>query len=148
MSRKIPGRLMNVGAGIAVLAVGLFICGGASLRFILRGDDDISDRLRARKPTPDEAIRRITYVLSMLFTAIFGGSVSAILFKIYIILPYYPIQARTMTQNQNSYLIVIFLVVFFILQRGLQNLIRNLQGRKPRPLVDLETIRHNLGIRS
>src|ERR1700753_2960126 len=133
---------MNVLIGAEILSAGLLICGGTSVIFILRGDDDISDRLHSRKPTVEEATRRIGYVLSMLFTTIFGGCVSAILFKILVILPYHVTNNRVMTRNENDLLIAVSMFVFFVLLRSAQNLIRRFQGRKPRPLVDVETLRH------
>lgn len=92
---------MNLISRIIVIALGFIAFGVASLLFILRGDDDIASKTRGRRPTSDEAIRRIMYVLSMLFTLIFGGSLLAIIIKIYILLPYHLIDFRKISHNQN-----------------------------------------------
>ncbi len=105
------------------------------------GDDDVVYELFDRKPTPREAIIRVRWVLLKAATSIFGGVVLATaileLLKAFdLVLP---------SVNEAVLFAVMCMAIVSLLIGGLQNQIRRLRGRPPRPLIDRKIWKKNIG---
>jgi hypothetical protein len=112
-----------------------------TLVFSWIGDDDVVYAIMNRKPTPNEAIARIRYVFAKFFASLYCGGLIA-LFLVQDVF-------RGMLSLNVSKLQIVFIVwlcicLFSLFIGVLQNCIRLLQGRKQRPIFDVEIWRHNL----
>ncbi len=106
------------------------------------GDDDVVYKFMDRKPTPQESIIRIRWVLLKAFAAISGGVVlaSAIIVSL-------RSQSIHLSESQLDLLFFASMGVVVCLIGFIQNGIRLLTGRRQRPIIDVEIWRRNFGMR-
>jgi hypothetical protein len=105
------------------------------------GDDDVVYRYMGRKPTPEEAICRIRFVLAKAVASIYMGSAIAILLGLEIIKE---TLGFSISENQSVYLIVVCICIANLLIGVIQNWIRRSQGRQQRPLIDVALWKYNV----
>ena len=118
---------------VALLACTLYSC------YI--GDDDVVHRFMGRKPTPQEALSRIRFVIFQAFATFFAGIVATLSFIYYVIFGFLEI---SISGWQPSIMVLFFMLPSYALIVGAQNLVRLGQGRQARPLFDKVIFRYNL----
>ena len=116
------------------------------LIFIVRGDDDFAEKLLLRKPTPDEAVRRLRYGLARLFAALSGGSILSTYLVSHINEMSHLLHSLSSTNRNfgDGFVIAVFILCSFVVLTALriaQNFLRKVQGRKPRPWIDIQTLK-------
>ena len=129
----------------------------ASVHFwqVINGFDDILAQVEGRKPTGQEGIRRIGYVLVRACAAASGGYLLAGKMLIFIrTQPYTPkflALFGVVRDDPRSILHFSLLVLIFssflslLLLRLAQNTVRKFQGRNPRPWIDWTPFRRTFG---
>lgn len=126
---------------------GFFVCLIITFFCIFNGDDDIAAQIIDRKPTSQEAFRRIRYVLARACTAAVGGFTLLVEIINHIIVPYdiFPRQKISHALFQDIALVGLlgccFISLFLI--RIPQNFLRARWGKPPRPFIDFETMNRN-----
>jgi hypothetical protein len=119
----------------------VFVCFlGLTLFRSYRGDDDVVYRFIDRKPTPQEGLVRIRWVLLKAFASFYGGLILTLV-VVYIARLFYPIH---LTRSQTPFLSLACIVLVSLAISLLQNEIRRLCGRQKRPIVDWSILRRNL----
>jgi len=116
---------------------GFCMCAGILIVFILTKGDDAGKFPPIRKPTPNEGLVRIGYILAKLATIAYSATLMVYpLFRFHIL--------QNLTNNTISSTFVMCMFMASLLIRFLQNLIRRMQNRLPAPYIDISTLRHNL----
>jgi len=104
------------------------------------GDDDIVYKFLDRKPTPQEGVIRIRFVILKTITSVYAGSLMSIWFVQYI----KSIYLINLSKNQAVLLVLIFIAMSSLFIGIIQNGMRYLQCRPRRALIDTIIWRHNL----
>lgn len=112
-----------------------------TLLFSFFGDDDVVYKFMGRKPTPQEGLARIRFVLAKAFAAMSGGALVVGTFGAYTFHDLLHVQP---SKNQLVLIALVCMGLVVLLIAGLQNIIRYLLGRQIRPLVDISLMRSNL----
>jgi hypothetical protein len=96
------------------------------------GDDDVVYQYLYRKPTPNEGLRRIRWVLLKTFTSVYGGFIVAAAVRQVLTL------CCSITLSRDPTLLVAYacMLLVALLIGILQNGVRLLRGRPTRPLID------------
>jgi hypothetical protein len=128
-------------SGLIVIFVILFLL---NIFFIINHDDDVVDAFRDRKPTPQEGIRRVRCVLTAFFASILGGSLLAVFVFRHIIYTFHLIDVGSVTNDTKDAIFLLCIALFMIFMKLFQNLLRTLQGRPARPIIDVRTLRRNI----
>ncbi len=96
------------------------------------GDDDIVYQYLYRKPTSNEGLRRIRWVLLKTFASIYGGFVVAA------VILWLLLQCCSLRLAGYAFDLVVFacIALMAVLIGVIQNVIRRMRGRPTRPLID------------
>lgn len=104
------------------------------------GDDDVAYTVMGRKPTSQEGIARIRYVLVKFFAMFYGGALLAFVAVQQIVQRIFLLNVSKFEYLCLQVLCMILLGLFIGV---VQNWIRSLQGRKKRPICDVALARYN-----
>jgi len=100
------------------------------------------------KPTGDEALRRISYVVARAFAGTLGGAILSREISNNIRIPYNQIPGMGYSDspsgNFSPIIFVSSIVAMFVVLRVMKNIIRKMQARAPRPLLDIDEMKRNL----
>ncbi len=98
------------------------------------GDDDVIYKVYDRKPTPQEGIARIRYILTKTIASIYGGALLASFIGKVVL-----VETMSLKITHLQAIILCFVCILFfnmIVMWIVSNFIRYFQGRQLRPLVD------------
>ena len=114
----------------------------ATMFFSYLGDDEVAYRFIGRKPTGKEVVARLRFLIAKFCACLSGGIVMAVFFMQYIYAGIFSLPKPSPNRLALLYLLGVFAA--FLLCGVLQNIIRRLQGRKPRSVYEKEVLKDNL----
>jgi hypothetical protein len=124
----------------ASLSVPFLIFFSLTLLSISAGDGEAVYKFLDRKPTGNEAIARIRFVMVRLIASISGGCLMALIIGRDMLRDDFSL---AISKDQRTLLAVLCIGVTHILIEVVHNIIRHMQGRRTRPIFDPVIIKHN-----
>lgn len=118
------------------------VCFASFILSCWAGDDDVIYRFLNRRPTPQEGLARTRFVLIKILASFCGGALMMLYFSVYILRQMLAIR---ISNNEALLLLIPFVGIAGLLMGIIQNIIRGMQARQQRPLLDPLVFRYLRG---